>query len=191
MPSWTSTHRRPWSWSRSQRRGRHCPPGRGRVGAGPRRGKPGGGVPTRARPRRPRPSPARADGAVEETVTALLDAVDVEAWQQTAGQLLTAASQAENLLPHAGGQRTGLETAMRAAGERVEEAAAGVADQLRRLSSFVPEQDRVAEMQAVIEAMASVTELEDVIRRVAAAVSDTATGRAAALLDLAPHAGRL
>ncbi len=130
-------------------------------------------------------------GAIEDAVAALLGAVDVEAWQQTVGRLQDAAVQAENLLPHAGDQRAQLEAAMQSARARADEAAAGIADQLQRLPTDVPDQDRVAEMRAVIQAIASDAELEAAIRRVTDAAGDTAVRRAAALLSLAPYAGGL
>src|SRR5258708_17736479 len=83
-----------------------------------------------------------AAGAVESSVAAMLDAVDAGAWQQTAERLLTAAAQAEDLLPLTGGQRTDLGTALQAARARVGNPAGGRgAEQLRGRSSFVPAPD--------------------------------------------------
>src|SRR5258708_39557235 len=80
-----------------------------------------------------------AAGAVESSVAAMLDAVDAGAWQQTAERLLTAAAQAEDLLPLTGGPRTDLGTALQAAPARVGDAARGRgAGPPRRRSSFVP-----------------------------------------------------
>ena len=59
------------------------------------------------------------------------------------------------------------------------------------LSTYVPDPDSAPDMQAVLEAMASVIELEAAIRRVTGTANDAAVQRAAEMISLDPHLGQL
>ena len=110
-----------------------------------------------------------------------------EGWNETVTQLRAAALAAEDLLPHTDGQPAALKTAMKAARARAKDAVVKVADRWQRLTTYVPDEDRVSVMQELIGEMASVTELEAAIRRVTDTASDTAVQRAADLMSLVPR----
>ncbi len=123
---------------------------------------------------------------VENVVADLLQAIDVDGWDQKAAELRKAVEDQEDLLSATGELRAELVTAIEQALGRLPDSA-GLQRQLQPLSAL-NDADKAQKMPAVISAVASVTELETAIYRVAEVANDTAWQRAMTLMSLIPSA---